>query len=174
MRIAFAFVFIFLSAQALGADAVYRWVDRDGVIHYGARPPAKDAKPAALPQLQTYPSRAGQRALPLPSLDAAPKPTALIKEMRILAPVQDEIFRDPQAGISVAVAVLPALPAGAGVVFYLDGAAKNAKPMTATSTTFNNVERGEHSVGAAVVDASGKELMRAAPVTFHSKPPSAR
>lgn len=174
MRIALALFFIALSTPALSADEVYRWVDRDGVIHYGAQPPQKDAKPVALPQLQTYPARSGQRLLPPPVIDALPKSAAQLQSVRILSPVQDEIFRDPEGGISVAVAVLPALPAGAGVVFYLDGAAKNAKPAASTSTTFNNVERGEHSVTAAVVDASGKELMRAAPVTFHTKPPSAR
>lgn len=171
MRIAFVIVSVLLSMQALSADAVYRWVDRDGVIHYGAQPPQKDAKPATLPQIQTFPSQSGQR---LPSPGAAAKSSPLIKEVRILAPVEDEIFRDPQGVVSVSVAVLPALPVGAGMVFYLDGTAQNAKPVASTSTTFNNVERGEHRVGAAVVDASGKELMRAAPVTFHAKPPSAR
>ena len=174
MRIAFAIFSILLSAQALSADAVYRWVDRDGVIHYGAQPPQKDAKPATLPQIQTFPAHSGQRVLPLPSQDAATKSAPLVKEVRILAPVEDEIFRDPQGVVSVSVAVLPALPAGAGVVFYLDGAAQNPKPVASTSTTFNKVERGEHSVGAAVVDSSGKELMRAAPISFYAKPPTAR
>ena len=169
-------LFTLCSAQsAVAADEIYRWVDKDGVIHYGGQPPSKDAKPAALPDIQTYSHRAGNKALPVSPADASAKPvTAAVKEMRILAPVQDEVFRDAQGSISVSVAVLPALPPGAGVLFYLDGAAKNARPSPATSMTFNGVERGEHSVTAAVVDASGKELMRAPPVTFHNKPPAAR
>ena len=163
------------SGPALAGDEVYRWVDKDGVVHYGGQPPSKDAKPATLPDIQTYSHRAGNKALPVSPADASAKPvTAAVKEMRILAPVQDEVFRDAQGSISVSVAVLPALPPGAGVLFYLDGAAKNARPSPATTMTFNGVERGEHSVTAAVVDASGKELMRAPPVTFHNKPPTAR
>lgn len=165
-----------LSLSAGAGDEVYRWVDKAGVVHYGAQPPSKDAKPATLPQLQTYSSRASTKALPVSPLDAATKPLAAvgIKEMRILSPVQDEIFRDPTGSVNVSVAVLPGLPEGAGVLFYLDGAAKNSKPSASTSMTIGGVERGEHSVTAAVVDMSGKELMRAPAVTFHNKPPLAR
>lgn len=174
MRITLLTLFVLLSTTAVATDAVYRWVDSKGVVHYGAQPPTKDALPANLPEIQTYSPRAGLKALPVVPAETSAKPApASVKEMRILAPVQDEIFRDPQGAVSVAVAVLPALPAGAGVVFYLDGAAKNAKPSASTSTVFNGIERGEHTVTAAVVDAAGKELMRAPPVTFHSKPPIA-
>lgn len=174
MRIALLTLFVLFSATAVATDAVYRWVDSKGVIHYGAQPPTKDALPANLPEIQTYSPRAGLKALPVQPLEASAKPApASVKEVRILTPVQDEIFRDAQGAVGVAVAVLPALPAGAGVVFYLDGTAKNSKPSPATSTVFSGVERGEHSVSAAVVDATGKELMRAPPVTFYSKPPTA-
>ncbi len=159
---------------AWAADPVYRWVDKNGVIHYGAKSPDKDAKPASLPGIQTYSPRGGRLPPILQTDTAAAKATSNVKEVRILAPVQDEIFRDPQTPINVSVAVLPGLPEGAGVIFYLDGAAKNARPLPGTSTSFSGVDRGEHTVAAAVVDALGKEIMRSAPITFHSKPPIAR
>ncbi len=177
MRTALALALVLSAVSVFAADSVYRWVDKEGVIHYGGQPPSKDAKPAALPEIQTYSNRAGNKALPLSPLDAEAKaavPTAMVKEVRILAPVQDEIFRDAQGVVNVAVSVSPALPVGAGVIFYLDGAAKNARPIAATSMTFNGIERGEHTVTAAVLDSAGKELMRAPPVTFHSKPPTVR
>lgn len=170
MRRRLALVLTVFSLSALAADEVYRWVDKQGVVHYGAQPPNKDAKPIALPALQTY--KAGSKA-PLPAVGAqAPKIVATeIKEVRITAPVQDEIFRDAAGLVNVSVAVVPGLPIGAGVVFYLDGAPKNAKPLSATSSSFTGVERGEHSVSAAVVDSTGKELARSAPVTFYTRPP---
>lgn len=174
MRIALLTFSVLFSATVMATDSVYRWVDSKGVVHYGAQPPTKDALPANLPEIQTYSHRAGNKALPIAPVEASAKPelaAVSVKEVRILTPVQDEVFRDPQGAVGVAVAVLPALPAGAGVVFYLDGAAKNLKPSPTTSTVFNGVERGEHSVTAAVVDATGKELMRTLPVTFHNKPP---
>jgi len=176
MRILLILCSVLISISAGAADEVYRWVDQDGVIHFGAQPPNKDAKPAALPQLQTYSHNVGNKVLPLVPLEAASKPAsgATVKELRILAPVQDEIFRESICNVSVAVAVLPALPAGAGVLFYLDGAPKNAKPSSTTSTVFNAVERGEHTVSATAVDAAGKALGRATDVTFHCKPPTVR
>lgn len=175
MRSLLALILLVTSLAAVAADPVYRWVDKDGVIHYGAQPPSKDAKPAALPEIQTYSSRTTNKPLPVAPQDlASPPAAAAIKQVRILSPVQDEIFRDAQGAVGVSVAVLPALPAGAGVIYYLDGAATNAKPIASTSTTLNGVERGEHSVVAAIVDASGRELIRSQAVTFHSKPPSLR
>ncbi len=174
MRAIFVLVFGVLSLAASAGDPVYRWVDKAGVIHYGAQPPNKDAKPATLPEIQTYSSRGGNRPIAAIAAAASKPAAGPIQEMRILSPVQDEVFRDGQGIVNVAVAVLPGLPEGAGVIFYLDGAAKNAKPSPSTSTSFTSVERGEHTVTAAVVDASGRELKRAPPVVFHSKPPSVK
>lgn len=174
MRFSIALCLLGFSAAVAAADNVYRWVDKQGVVHYGAQPPSKDAKPATLPEIQTYSHRSENKALPVSPAEASIKPLAGVKEVKILSPVQDEVFRDPQAGINVSVAVLPTLPSGAGVIFYLDGTAKSAKPSPVTSTSFGAVERGEHTVTAAVIDVTGKELMRAPPVTFHAKPPSAR
>lgn len=176
MRTAIAFILASLLGSSWAVDTVYRWVDKDGVVHYGARPPSKDAQPASLPEIQTYSHRAGSRAVPVQATDSpsASKGDSAVAEVRILAPVQDEVFRDPQGVVNVTAAVLPTLPDGAGVIFYLDGAAKNAKPLASTSMTFTGVERGEHTVTVAVVDASGKELKRALAVTFHNKPPTVK
>jgi hypothetical protein len=162
--------------SAYAADEVYRWIDKDGVVHYGAQPPNKDLPPAKLPEIQTYSNRLGNKALPIVPAEILAKPPAApsVKEVRILAPVEDEVFRDPQGIISVSAAVLPALPTGAGVQFYLDGAVKNAKPLTTTNMMFTGVERGEHTVVVAVVDALGKEIARSLPITFHNKPPTVR
>lgn len=157
-----------LPAQA--KDEIYRWVDKDGVIHYGARPPAKDAKPAALPELQIYkPSASAAKA----QSAAAPPPVAEALELRITAPVADETFRDADGLIPVNALLTPALPAGGGYVFYLDGVSQNPKPWSSSTYVLTGVERGEHTVSVAVVDKTGRELKRSAAVSFHSKPPSA-
>lgn len=175
MRIALALCLAVVAASALAVDPIYRWVDNSGVIHYGTQPPSKDSQPATLPQIQTYSHGATNTALPVSPNDLLAKatPSADIKEVRILTPAKDQTFRDAQGVISVSATVLPSLPEGAGVVFYLDGAAKNAKSSVSTSMTLNGVERGEHTVTVAVVDSAGKELKRALPVTFYVMPPTA-
>jgi hypothetical protein len=165
-----------LAFSAQAADAVYRWVDKEGVIHYSAQAPSRDSKPVELPALQTYSHKNGpQNAAFAPAnAPAAVEPAAIIKEVRITSPVADEVFRDPQGLVPVAVSIVPAIPQDAGLVFYLDGSAKNSKPWVSTNYTLVGVERGEHSVAVALVDSKGKELMRSPPVTFHAKPPIAR
>jgi hypothetical protein len=159
---------------ATANEPVYRWVDRDGVIHYSEKAPDKDAKPASLPSLQTYTPRSGARpAASAPISTAKPAPGG-VSDVRILSPVAEEIFRDPTQPIQITAASQPGLPEGAGYIFYLDGIAKNAKPVQSPSLLLNSVDRGAHTIAVAVVDGTGRELKRSAPVTFHRLPPVAR
>lgn len=165
-----------LSLPLAAKDEVYRWVDAEGVVHYGAKPPKKDAKPADLPPLQTY--KAG--AAPVPSAagvaSASPPPRAssgAAFELSIGAPVDGETFRDPQGIVPITVLASPALPDGVGYVFYLDGVAQNRSPWAAPGYTFTEVERGEHSISVAAVTRDGTELKRSAPVRIFQMPPIA-
>jgi len=177
MRSAVCLALLLVAAPLAAKDEVYRWVDADGVIHYGSKPPTKDAKPAELPQLQTYkpgtssnPGTASPQNFPVArSAPAAPVPLSL----RITAPVEGETFRDPQGVITVTVAVEPEAPAGVLFRFFLDGVVQNKKPWAAPSYTFTEVERGEHSISVALVDAEGAELKRTAPVRIYQMPPTA-
>ncbi len=168
-----------LSATTVIAKGdIYKWVDKDGVTHYGSEQPSKDAKPAELPQLQTYKSTS--KKVPLGTLESSSKPkpldsaagdTTAVREIRITSPAPEETLRDNSVAISAS--VVPGTPAGAGFVFYLDGKRQNDKALPAPAYTIANIERGSHSVVVAGVDASGREFKRSAAVTFNSKPPIA-
>lgn len=146
---------------------VYRWVDDKGVVHYGDKPPKEGVAPVQLPPLQTYspaelPIRAAQPATAEPVATARPS-------VRVTSPAQDETIRN--GGTTVSLTVDATLAEGQGLVYYLDGVAQNPVPTASTAWLFENVERGEHQLGAAVVGPDGRELARAAPVTVHMKPP---
>ena len=64
------------------------------------------------------------------------------------------------------------LPEGYGLLYLLDGTAQNGKPTRALNYSLEGVERGEHMVTVVTVNASGKEVGRAAPVIVHMKPPT--
>lgn len=163
-----------LAAAPLAAkDEVYRWVDAEGIVHYGSKPPSKDAKPVELPPLQTYKSGHSPGLPPAASRIPSSPPAAESLSLRITAPVQDETFRDPQGLVSVSVEVTPALPPGAAFRFYLDGVVQNKQPWAAPGYTFTEVERGEHSVSVAVVAGDGTELRRSPAVRFYQMPPIA-
>lgn len=166
-----ACLILLLTLAAPATAEVYRYVDEHGVVHYTDKPPSKDAKPASLPPLQTFP--AGR--LPEPETPAEPEPGPPPKlAVRIDAPAPDQTFRDPSGTVVVAASVKPALPGGYGLIYYVDGAAATAEPVQTTGFTLSGLERGEHRIAVAVVDAEGHEVARSPTVAVHLKPPSVR
>lgn len=162
-----------LTALPVSAQ-VYRWVDKDGVVHYGDRPPTPGAKPAELPPLQTFSAQGnGAAEESAPDTAAAPKPAGKAAQNGfrpvIVAPRAEETIREAGNKITIAVA---ALPDDLGLVYYYDGAAQNSTPTPSTDWLVNDVERGTHEVAAAAVDANGNEVARSAAVTFYYKPPT--
>ena len=148
---------------AVSAADVYRWVDKDGVVHYSDKPLSPDAKQVALPPLQTYKS-----GTPPPGFsDNAPAPgtgaaAAAAAPISITSPADQDTVRDGEGKLNVAVAANPG--PGQGLIYYLDGAAQNVTPTPSTEYLYTGVERGQHSVSAALVARPGaKELARAPP-----------
>ena len=147
---------------------VYRWVDKDGVVHYSDKPLSPDAKPTALPPLQTYKSGTTPPGFndSTPAASAAP---AAAGPISITSPADQDTIRDAEGKFNVSVAANPG--PGEGLIYYLDGTAQNSAPTPSTEYLYTGLERGQHSVSAALVNAEGKELARAAPVTVFFMPP---
>lgn len=171
MRLTALVPLVLLAALAAHAD-VYRWTDDKGVVHYTDKPPSKDAKPVELPQLQTYKPGAPVEPVAGAAVEPEAKPATPAGPARITAPLPEETIRDAEGKVSIAVEV--DLQPGEGMVYYLDGKAQNPEPTPSTGYLLNGVERGEHQVGAAVVDANGRERVRAKPVTIFVMPPQVR
>lgn len=164
-----AFILIIILLASFGARAdVYRWVDEKGVIHYGDKPPKEGLAPVDLPPLQTY-SPSATRAAAARS-ESSPNPSAPTQgSIRIVSPADGDTIRD--AGGSISMVVEAALQQGQGLAFFLDGVQQNKVATPSSAWLFENIERGEHQLGAAIVGASGQVLVTAAPVTVHVKPP---
>jgi hypothetical protein len=159
-------------ADAAHADPVYRWIDKDGVVHYGDRPPANGAKPVELPPLQTMES-SGSSAIALPLDEPAPATPAYGPlKLHLSEPQPEETIRGAEAAVTIRVVVDGVLPPGAAFVYLLDGN-RMAGPIREPTYTLAGVDRGSHLVSAAVLAPDGRELGRAAPVIVHVKPPIA-
>ena len=168
MRILIAvLVSMLVSPLALAKDAVYKWVDKDGVVHYTDKPPAKDATPAKLPPLQTY--KGGSN----PKLQKFEKPAIKgiggYAQIEIVTPSHDETFRGGERVVPVAVQVTPQLGEGQKLIYLLDGLPQS-QPTTDTAFALTDVERGSHTVTVSLVNANGEELTTSTGVTFHLKP----
>ncbi len=149
-------------AAGVNAGGVYKWVDSDGNVFFSDRP-QPGAEKITVHGLQTY------RAPPLTSMQtddavADPSTSEGYKIFEFATPKSNQVFRDNGGEVPVALHLEPALQGGHKIRLLLDGA--NSGEGSSTSATLTNVDRGTHSLGAAVVDGDGKEVARTT-VTFH-------
>jgi hypothetical protein len=161
---------LFASLTVAAKSEIYRWVDAKGVVHYSDKPVDKDAKPADLPPIQTMRSSQLGTALASEGSVKAEEESVVVKSVRITAPASEEMIRDADGVVPVAVEVQPALPKGAGFIFLLDGKAQNNKIWGSASFSLAGVERGEHKLSVNVVDKAGKVLKSSPSVTFFMQP----
>ena len=85
-----------------------------------------------------------------------------------MTPGQDETLRDNTGNVAVSVAIKPALNKAAGdrIQFFLDGQTEG-EPKITDRTVIQGLDRGAHTVEVAVVDSTGKELLRSPATRFY-------
>lgn len=139
-------------------DSLYKWVDERGNVHYSDKP-HPGATRLHLPKPTTYAAPA-VAAPNTPS--SAPPPQQGYSLFQISEPEQDQVFWNVR-DVTVVVSVQPGLQPGDQVTITLDD--KTVGPSPSTTATFNDLDRGEHTVRATLSGPGGS--MSAKPVTFY-------
>lgn len=145
--------------------AVYKSVDAEGNVSYTDEPQG-NAQPIELPPLSTIPAPKIHKPAPAPATvtdDSANR----YEKVSIVTPAQDDTLRDNTGNVAVSVAVEPALNKAAGdrLQFYLDGQTEG-EPRNTDRMVIQGLVRGTHTVEVAVVNRSGKELIRSPAISF--------
>jgi len=164
-------VFVAISlvwASGLSA-AVYKSVDAQGNVVYTDEP-GGDAKPVKLPPLSTVPApryKSSTQPTTQSSAELEQSAATNYQQISIVSPTQDATLRDNTGAVPVNVVLEPELNSVAGhrYRYYLDGQAQG-KPTESDQISFANLDRGSHTVEAAVVDSAGQELIRSSSVQF--------
>lgn len=163
-----AWLFIpFLLIWPAQAD-IYRWVDEQGNVVFSDEPDPR-AEKIELPASMTYtPEPAVEEGLSEETAEAEPAADVPDYQLRIIAPADDESLWANDGNVTVSVIIEPALDTERGdkLLFVLDGNFVG-EPLMQTSVQLLNLDRGTHSVSAAVVDSDGTVITDSAPVTFH-------
>lgn len=151
-----------ISGSALAA--VYKSVDAQGNVVYTDEPQG-NAQPLNLPPLSTIPAPKNFKRAPA---KVTPKVVDSYEQIRIVSPAQDDTVRDNSGNVAVSAALKPALNKAAGdrLQFYLDGQTEG-KPRSGGRTVLQGLDRGAHTLEAAVIDRSGKELKRSPAIRFY-------
>ena len=167
MRIALILAGLMMTLAA-EAQEIYRWVDRDGVIHYADQPGAPDAKLVVIATSNQY------EATPLEYAGAATssQPQAALPYVSLIVtqPAADQVFFGADASITAAAELGGELASDHTLVFFLDG---NRVPAEGEGPVqLSNLERGTHFLRAAVLDQNGAPLITSGQISFHVRMPS--
>ena len=154
-----------LAAQAQSQD-IYKWVDKDGVVHYSDQPGSPDAELVPYPGLgYAPPEDAEPPELYQSERRDEPPVGPTYQTLRVLSPSQDEVFYGGDVSVSVQLELDRDLRPGDSVVVFLDG--ERVQESAALSATLTGLARGTHFVRAAVTDENGSAVITSPQVTFH-------
>lgn len=159
---------LLLAATMLSLPAasqeIYRWVDRNGVVHYADQPgdPAAErvtvtgdiARTPVESESPSLYSQDGQEPAEAPPYQS----------ITITSPAADQVFFGSDADVAVELALDADLRPGDQVIVVLDGARVATGGLSATLT---GVPRGSHFLRAAVLDANGSALVTSPQIMFH-------
>lgn len=147
------------------AQKIYKWTLPNGDVVYSDKPPPADqAEEVKLEPLQTF---SVPPAPPLEDTSAAKdkeKPAGY-EQFKVTSPDNDATIRDNNGNVSVSLSLTPGLQSGHSIEVFMDGRAIGSGK--STSLTLTDVDRGTHTVQAAIKDSEGKEITRSNSVVFH-------
>lgn len=159
------FIISLLFFQTNVQAEIFRSVDKQGNPVF-TDIPSKNSSPVKLKQPSTYKA---------PSLNASEAPataesedvSSAYKQFSVAVPDDGQAFWDNSGDVRVSLALQPALKTKQGhrVQFYLDGVAQG-DAVTSLSAVLKNVERGEHTVSAKLLSATGAVIKQTDVVHF--------
>jgi hypothetical protein len=165
MRIALILAGLMLTLAAESQE-IYRWVDKDGVVHYADQPGAADAERVEIANSNEY-----QAQEYTPSVSSGqPAAQAVYTSLTITQPAADEVFFGGDAVVTAAADVVGELHSDHTLVFFVDG---NRVPAEGgSSVELPRLERGTHFLRASVLDQNGAPLISSPQISFHVRMPS--
>lgn len=172
MRILLLLAGLTLSLAAQPQE-IYRWIDKDGQVHYSDQPGAANAERVILADPNSYESEPsfGDYA----PAASAPEDTdvddaAPYESLAIVQPTPDQVFFGADATVVVAAELDGTLRPDHTVVFFVNG---NRRPAgSGLSLELQNLDRGSHFLRAAVLDRNGSTVITSQQITFHVREPS--
>lgn len=157
-------VMLFLPVQA---QDIYRWVDQNGVIHYSDQP-HDGAEKVTIRPAQSYESTL--KATPEgfdPAAVGTSEESLSYTMIRIVSPPEGEAIWATGGVFTVEVETVPALQPGHGITLTLNGNEMPGMPVATTRIGVTGLIRGEHTLQAAVVDASGQMQIFSPEIKFN-------
>ncbi len=167
MRILLLLAGLSLSLAAWPQE-IYRWVDKNGVVHYADQPGAPDARLIEVIEPNTYTEEESPGAAGGSEQEGLQE--ASYRSLTIVQPQPDQMFFGAAVTVTVAAELDAELQPDHSLVFFVDGRRRPAEG--GLGLTLTNVERGSHFLRATVLDRNGQPLLTSPMISFHVRQPS--
>jgi hypothetical protein len=165
-KIAF-FLCLMLAVSAAQAGKIYKYTLSNGDVVYSDRPPPADqGEEITLEPLQGFSLPAPPPLEDSTAKKDEPEPTGY-QEFKVTSPSNNATIRDNGGNVPISLSLTPGLRSGHRIEVMMDGQPIGSG--SGTSVTLTEVDRGTHTVQAAVKDSDGKEIARSNSVIFHLK-----
>jgi len=162
-------------AISLGAASqeIYRWVDKDGVVHYADQPGSADAELINVIEPNAYDAAdaaANQSSgVDTGAADDREPAVSPYDSFSIVTPTPDQVFFGADATVTASAELSGTLRPDHSVVFFLNG---NRHPAQGLSTEFAGLARGSYFLRATILDQRGEPVITSQQTTFHVRQPS--
>src|SRR5438105_149026 len=151
MRLRLSILCLLFASGPITAAETWRWVDKDGTVHYSDRPQDGAQNGAEKVQLESAP-KPGSVA----PVNGGPPPSGAAKPFKyaaceIASPNQDQVFQNVRS-VSVSLNVLPSLQPEHTISVRMNGTRVAGWPPASTSFVLSDLPRGSFSISAQVLD----------------------
>lgn len=166
--------FLILAGLALPLAAapqeIYRWVDKNGIVHYSDQPDSPDAKLIDVIEPNAYEWEAPVTGAPDDTGRAGDEPAvAAYDSLSIVSPTPDQTFFGADATVNAALELDGTLRPDHSVVFFLNG---NRRSADGLGMQLSNLARGTYFLRASILDQNGNPVVSSQQITFHVRQPS--
>jgi len=169
MRPSIKLLLITLLASPASMAEIYTWTDNEGNQVFSDQP-EDGATEIKLPPPQTYSPAAIKPALTSPAAAKKEKDrTATSYQLlAITQPLHDQALWSNSGQVDIVLAIEPDLATAQGhqITLNLDGKVAISKAST-PRLSLKDINRGSHTLSAAITDHNGATLIQSKAVTFH-------
>lgn len=158
---------------AASSQEIYRWVDKNGVVHFSDQPGAPNAELITVLEPNVSDAQ-GDEAEPASAAVASrsepPEPDVPpYDSLAIVSPTPDQVFFGADAVVSATAELGGTLRPDHSVVFFLNG---NRHEASGLSAEFTNLARGSYFLRASILDQAGRPVISSQQISFHVRQPS--
>jgi hypothetical protein len=170
MRILLILAGLTLSLAAASQE-IYRWVDKNGTVHYSDQPDSPNAELINVIEPNAYEGEAatsdsdasGASASTSEEQESEPS-VSPYESLSIVQPTPDEVFFGSDAAVSVQADLQGTLRPDHSVVFFVNG---NRHPSSGLGMALSNLARGTYFLRASILDRNGDPVITSQQTTFH-------